>query len=142
QGIHVKRAFVIGHPVAHSRSPLIHRHWLDQYGIDGSYDAIDVTPEALPAFLERLRQGEFVGGNVTVPLKEAVFALVDRHDLETQRLGAYNTLVRIATSGGGDVQGSNTDLHGFLANLDAAAPGWDDGLDQAILLGAGGAARA
>ncbi|HEV7277860.1 MAG TPA: shikimate dehydrogenase [Devosiaceae bacterium] len=138
----MKRAFVIGHPIAHSRSPLIHRYWLDRYGIDGSYEAIDVAPEVLPAFLERLRQGEFVGGNVTVPHKEAVFSLVDHHDLETKHLGAYNTLGRMETAGSGEVRGTNTDLHGFLANLDAAAPGWDDGLDQAILLGAGGAARA
>lgn len=138
----MKRAFVIGHPIAHSRSPLIHRHWLDRYGINGSYEAIDVAPEELPAFLDRLRQGEFVGGNVTVPHKEAAYELVDRHDIDTGHLGAYNTLVRVETSGGGEVHGANTDLYGFLANLDAAAPGWDDDLDQAILLGAGGAARA
>jgi shikimate dehydrogenase len=71
------KAFVIGHPISHSRSPLIHGTWLAEYGIDGSYEAIDVAPAALPAFFTRLRSGEFAGGNVTIPHKEAVFALCD-----------------------------------------------------------------
>ena len=130
--------FVIGHPVAHSRSPLIHGSWIAEHGLDGSYAAIDVAPDALPAFFARLRRGEFAGGNVTIPHKEAVFALCDSVDPLARTIGAVNTLV-VAN---GRVHGTNTDYLGFLGNLDATAPGWSDGLDQAIVLGAGGAARA
>ena len=137
-----KRAFVVGHPITHSRSPLIHRTWLRQYGIDGNYDPVDVTPETLPGFLDRIRGGEFVGGNVTVPLKEHAFELVDFHDVDTCHIRAYNTLTTSRTSDGVMVAGRNTDLHGFLANLDQQALGWDEDLDHAIILGAGGAARA
>ena len=132
------KAFVIGHPINHSRSPLIHGTWLAEHGIDGSYAAIDVAPAALPAFFERLRSGEFAGGNVTIPHKEAVFALCDEVDPLVRTIGAVNTLVVRA----GKVLGSNTDYLGFLGNLDAAAPGWADGAGDAIVIGAGGAARA
>lgn len=138
----MKRAFVIGHPIKHSRSPLIHGHWLAEHGIDGSYDAIDIAPADLPSFLDRIRSGEFVGGNVTVPHKEEAFKLVDFSDVDTVHLGAFNTLVGQPTDSGISIYGTNTDLYGFLANLDAGAPGWSEGLDNAIVLGAGGAARA
>lgn len=132
------KAFVIGHPINHSRSPLIHGSWLAEHGIDGSYEAIDVAPAALPAFFDRLRSGEFAGGNVTIPHKEAVFALCDAVDPLARKIGAVNTLV----VRDGMVHGTNTDYLGFLGNLDAGAPGWSDGLQSAIVLGAGGAARA
>jgi shikimate dehydrogenase len=132
------KAFVIGHPIAHSRSPLIHRSWLARYGIDGSYDAIDIAPDALPAFFDRLRRGEFAGGNVTIPHKEAVFALCDSVDPLATTIGAVNTLV----ARDGRVHGSNSDYLGFLGNLDAGAPGWSDAARPALVLGAGGAARA
>lgn len=138
----MKRAFVIGHPIGHSRSPLIHGHWLKTYGIDGSYTPYDVTPEDLPGFLDRIRSGEFVGGNVTVPHKEDVFRLVAHRDPETAHLGAFNTLVGRPGPDGISIAGSNTDLYGFLANLDQRAPGWSEGMENAIVLGAGGAARA
>ena len=134
----MKRAFVIGHPIAHSRSPLIHGHWIKQYGIDGSYEAIDVAPDALPAFFERLAAGEFVGGNVTIPLKEQVYAMVDELDPLAEEIGAVNTLVLKGT----EVSGFNTDYIGFLGNLDQSAPGWDEDLQEVVVLGAGGAARA
>ncbi len=137
--IHVKKAFVIGHPIKHSRSPLIHGTWLAEHGIAGSYEAIDVAPEDLPAFVARLRQGEFVGGNVTIPHKEAVFALCDSVDPLARTIGAANTLVRQPD---GRIHGFNTDYMGFLGNLDQNAPGWAEGLERAIVLGAGGAARA
>jgi shikimate dehydrogenase len=136
--IHVKRAFVIGHPIAHSRSPLIHGYWLERYGIAGSYEAIDVAPAGLGEFFGRLGAGEFAGGNVTIPHKEAVFALVDELDPLAEEIGAVNTLVLR----GEDVVGFNTDYLGFLGNLDQNAPGWDKGLDEVVVLGAGGAARA
>ena len=132
------KAFVIGHPINHSRSPLIHGTWLAEHGIDGSYEAIDVAPAALPAFFGRLRQGEFAGGNVTIPHKESVFALCDAVDPLARKIGAVNTLV----VRDGKVLGSNSDYLGFLGNLDAAAPGWSDGLASAMVIGAGGAARA
>jgi len=132
------KAFVIGHPIAHSRSPLIHGSWIAEHEIDGSYTAIDVSPADLPGFFERLRTGEFAGGNVTIPHKEAVFALCDSVDPLAETIGAVNTLV-VET---GRVHGTNTDYLGFLGNLDAGAPGWSDGLETAIVLGAGGAARA
>jgi shikimate dehydrogenase len=134
----VKRAFVIGHPIRHSRSPLIHGTWLKAYRIEGSYEAIDVEPAGLPALFARLRSGEFVGGNVTIPLKEEVFALCDSVDPLATTIGAVNTLV----ASGGKVHGFNTDLMGFLGNLDQGSPGWSEGLEEAIVLGAGGAARA
>ena len=134
-----KKAFVIGHPISHSRSPLIHGTWLDAYGIDGSYEAIDVAPDDLAVFIDRLRRGEFAGGNVTIPHKEPVFALCDSVDPMARAIGAVNTLVGQA---GGRIHGFNTDFIGFLGNLDQNAPGWSNGLDEAIVLGAGGACRA
>lgn len=132
------KAFVIGHPINHSRSPLIHRTWLAEHGIDGSYEPIDVPPDALPAFFDRLRSGEFAGGNVTIPHKQAVFALCDEVDPLARTIGAVNTLV----VRDGKVLGSNTDYLGFLGNLDAGAPQWERSAQPAIVLGAGGAARA
>ena len=134
----MKKAFVIGHPIKHSRSPLIHGTWLKQYGIDGSYEPIEVVPDALPAFFTRLRTGEFAGGNVTIPHKEQVFALADSVDPLATTIGAVNTLV----VNDGRIHGFNTDYMGFLGNLDQNAPGWGRGLRRAIVLGAGGAARA
>lgn len=134
----MKRAFVIGHPINHSRSPMIHSYWLDLYGIHGTYEAIDVAPDALPDFFARLRTGEFRGGNVTIPHKEMAFALCDERDPLAESIGAVNTLV----VNDGEIWGTNTDYLGFLGNLDQAAPGWDKGLDDAIVLGAGGACRA
>ncbi len=133
-----RKAFVIGHPIAHSRSPLIHGTWLAEHAIDGSYEAIDVAPADLPGFFERLRAGEFVGGNVTIPHKEAVFALCDTVDPLARSIGAVNTLV----AEGERVHGTNTDYLGFLGNLDQGAPGWSDAGGPAIVVGAGGAARA
>lgn len=132
------RAFVIGHPIAHSRSPLIHGFWLSQYGIDGSYEAIDIAPETMPAFFARLRAGEFAGGNVTIPLKLIAHELCDKVDDDATLIGAVNTLI----AKDGKISGFNTDHFGLLGNLDQHAPGWDKNLRTAIVLGAGGAARA
>ena len=134
----MKRAFVIGHPIAHSRSPLIHNYWLERYGIAGSYEAMDVAPSELGTFFTGLKSGTFAGGNVTIPHKEAVYALVDELDPLAEEIGAVNTLVLK----GERVVGLNTDYMGFLGNLDQAAPGWDKGLEEVVVLGAGGASRA
>lgn len=134
----MKKAFVIGHPIAHSKSPLIHQSWIAEHGLDASYEAIDVAPDDLAAFVARLRDGEFVGGNVTIPHKEEVMGLIEEIDPLAAKIGAVNTLV----VDNGTISGSNTDYVGFLANLDAASPGWDKGLESALVIGAGGASRA
>ncbi len=132
------KAFVCGHPIAHSRSPSIHGYWLARHAISGSYTTIDVPPAEFGAFLLRVRSGDFVGGNITIPHKEAAFAAVDRCDAAAQAIGAVNTVWRE----GSMLWGANTDAYGFAANLDDRAPGWDLGRRIAVVLGAGGAARA
>lgn len=133
-----RRCFIIGHPVAHSRSPLIHGYWLSEHGLSGSYERVDVAPAQVPAFLARLRAGEFAGGNVTVPDKEVVLPLLDEVSATARAMGAANTL----WMEGGRLHGDNTDAYGFLAHLDARAAGWSDRSGTALVLGAGGAARA
>lgn len=133
-----RRCFIIGHPVAHSRSPLIHRHWLAEHGLAGSYERVDVPPAEVPGFLARLRAGEFAGGNVTVPNKEIVLPLLDEVSETARAMGAANTL----WMEDGRLLGDNTDAYGFLAHLDACVPGWAGRSGTALVLGAGGAARA
>ena len=133
----MKRAFVVGHPIAHSRSPKIHGHWLARYGIAGSYEAIDVAPSDFAAFLEGLAGNGYRGGNVTIPHKEAAFALAARRDRAAEEIGAVNTL----WFEDGALWGGNTDGHGFAANLDDQVPGWAAN-GPAVVLGAGGASRA
>lgn len=134
------RAFVTGFPVKHSRSPMIHGHWLKGFGIAGTYQAIEVAPADFPDFIAALKDGSsgFVGGNVTIPHKEQAFALADAPDELATELGAANTLhIR-----DGRLCATNTDGYGFLNNLDDRAPGWTDRKDRAVVLGAGGASRA
>lgn len=132
------RCFVIGHPIAHSRSPLIHGSWIAQHRLDGSYERIDVAPAELESFIGRLRSGAFAGGNVTVPHKEAVLTQLDEISETARAMGAVNTIWRE----NGRLHGDNTDAAGFLGHLDASLPGWDRQARTALLLGAGGAARA
>ncbi len=133
------RAFVTGFPVKHSRSPLIHRHWLELAKINGSYEIIEVTPENFADFMENLSSGRsgFVGGNVTIPHKQQAFALAVKADEIAVELGAANTL----WLEDGRLCATNTDGYGFAANLDQWAPRWDQA-DSAVILGAGGASRA
>jgi shikimate dehydrogenase len=132
------KAFIIGHPIKHSRSPLIHGYWLKQHGINGSYERIDVAPVNFGNFLESFHEQGFVGGNVTIPHKEAAFAGVERRTERAERLGAVNTL----WIENGVLWGDNTDVLGFMANLDLSlGTGWDQDVDTALVLGAGGAAR-
>ncbi len=133
-----RRCFVIGHPIAHSRSPLIHGSWIAEHGLDGSYERIDVAPAALPSFIARVRSGEFAGGNVTVPHKEASLVLVDDLSPVARAMGAVNTIWR----DDGRLFGDNTDAAGFLAHLDGSVPGWSQRVRTALILGSGGAARA
>lgn len=131
-------ACVIGWPVAHSRSPAIHRFWLHQFGIDGDYVPVAVEPEGVAAFFKDFTTSGYVGGNVTVPHKEAAFVAVDELDAAASAIGAVNTL----WIHGGKLVGENTDSLGFLANLDEEAQSWDKDPGAAVVLGAGGAARA
>ncbi|WP_334175637.1 shikimate dehydrogenase [Pseudoxanthobacter sp.] len=134
----IPRAGVIGWPVAHSRSPVIHGHWLARYGLQGRYDRIAVDPAEAEAFFAGFRDSGLAGANVTVPYKEAAAKACDVLDPLAEALGAVNTL----WIEDGRLNGTNTDVTGFLANLDAEAPGWDAGGGAAVVLGAGGAARA
>jgi shikimate dehydrogenase len=133
------RAFVAGHPIAHSRSPLIHGHWLAEHGIDGTYARLDVAPADFPAFVRGLSESGYAGGNITIPHKEAAFALADALTPRAKKIGAVNTLV---VGRDGRVQGDNTDAPGFCAHLDQTlGSGWPE-RGTAVVLGAGGAARA
>jgi shikimate dehydrogenase len=132
------RAGVVGWPIEHSRSPMIHRYWLKQLGIAGSYEKFAVRPGEFLEFAARIREGELVGANVTVPHKEAAFAACDDRTPVAEALGAVNTLWRQD----GRLMGDNTDVAGFLANMDEATPRWAERRRLAIVIGAGGAARA
>ncbi|CAO4168756.1 shikimate dehydrogenase [Methylorubrum aminovorans] len=134
------RAFVVGHPIRHSRSPLIHGHWLAEHGLDGTYERIDVAPDAFEAFFRGLPGSGFAGGNVTIPHKEAAYRLADSLTPRAQRIGAVNTLI----VEGDRVRGDNTDAPGFIGHLDQSlGEGWADRTGgTALVLGAGGAARA
>lgn len=132
------RAFVIGHPIAHSRSPMLHGYWLHKLGIEGSYERVDVPPEEVAAFFARFREEGWIGGNVTVPNKTAVIPFLNRIDVDAKAMGAVNAI----SWSGDDLVGGNTDAIGFIANIDERAPGWDRGGRKAVVLGAGGAARA
>jgi shikimate dehydrogenase len=132
-----KAACVIGWPVGHSRSPLIHNYWIKQLGLDAEYRREAVAPEQFKDFITHLAERGYVGANVTVPHKEAALALSEPDD-RARAVGAANTL----WLDGSRLRSTNTDVEGFIGNLDATAPGWDRGLQSALVLGAGGAARA
>jgi len=132
-----RAACIIGWPAGHSRSPIIHNYWIRQHGIAGEYRKEAVPPEEFAGFLARMAERGYVGANVTIPHKEAALAL-SLPDERARAVGAANTLWR----DGGTLRSTNTDVEGFLGNLDAAAPGWDRDLEGALVLGAGGSARA
>jgi shikimate dehydrogenase len=129
-------ACLIGWPAAHSRSPLIHHYWLRTLGIEGGYVIEAVPPNEFGDFVLRLSVRGFVGANVTIPHKERALAL-SKPDDRARAVGAANTL----WFGDGELRSTNTDVEGFINNLDACAPGWD-GAEEALVLGAGGASRA
>lgn len=133
-----ERACVIGHPIAHSRSPMMHGYWIAQHGLDAVYDKLDVPPEALGDFFHRFRDLSWIGANVTIPHKLAVMDHVDRVDDIALAMGAVNCI----HWEGETLVGGNTDALGFMGSLDEAHPGWDKSARRALILGAGGAARA
>jgi shikimate dehydrogenase len=132
-------AGVIGHPIAHSKSPQLHGHWLKKYGLVGHYVPMDVAPEDLETVLRTLPKAGFVGTNVTVPHKEAVLRLADHVTERASLIGAANTLV---FQEDGSIHADNTDGYGFLENLRSGAPDWTPSDGPAVVFGAGGAARA
>ncbi len=135
----MRRACVIGWPVEHSRSPLIHRYWLKLYGIDGAYEKEAVRPEDFESFLGSLAARGYAGANVTLPHKEAALRAAAIADEAARAIGAANTLWLDQT---GRLCASNTDAYGFMTNLDEKAPDWNEGRRPVLVLGAGGAARA
>jgi shikimate dehydrogenase len=132
-----KAVCVIAWPAGHSRSPLIHNYWINRHKLDAEYRREAVPPDKFAAFVENLRGNGYIGANITVPHKEAALAASEPDD-RARAVGAANTL----WYDDGTLQSTNTDVEGFLANLDVAAPGWDRGLETAVVLGAGGGARA
>jgi shikimate dehydrogenase len=131
-----RAACLIGWPAAHSRSPLIHHYWLRKLGIAGGYNIEAVPPEGFAEFVLHLSTHGFVGANVTIPHKERALIL-SKPDERASAVGAANTL----WYEGDELRSTNTDIEGFINNLDACAPGWDTAT-EALVLGAGGAARA
>lgn len=132
-------AGVMGWPVGHSRSPMLHGHWLRRYGIDGAYVPMAVHPEKIGQALAALPALGFAGCNLTLPHKETALPYLAEIDGAAQRIGAVNTVIVRAD---GTLAGSNTDAFGFLENLKAGAPDWRPGAGPAVMIGAGGAARA
>jgi shikimate dehydrogenase len=133
----VRAACIIGWPVEHSRSPLIHNYWLKTYGIAGEYRREAVPPDEFEGFVQSLAARDYVGANVTLPHKEKALAF-SLPDENAKAVGAANTL----WIAGGFLHATNTDVEGFLNNLDACAPQWDRGLGNVVVVGAGGAAHA
>jgi shikimate dehydrogenase len=133
----MKRACVIGWPVSHSLSPLIHGYWLKEHGLEGAYVKEAVEPKDFGGFLTSLAARGYCGANITVPHKIDAFRLCELPDEAASAIGAVNTLWFDA----GRLAGSNTDAYGFAANLENQSPGWDRG-GPAVVIGAGGAARA
>jgi shikimate dehydrogenase len=132
----VRAVCVIGWPVEHSRSPLIHNYWIKQLGLNAQYRREAISPDRFAEFVGHLAEHGYVGANVTVPHKEAALA-ASNPDRLAIAVGAANTL----WLDGGKLRSTNTDVDGFLANLDITVPFWDRGLKSALVLGAGGAAR-
>ena len=133
------QAGVIGWPVSHSLSSRLHGFWLKELGIDGTYSALAVAPDGLENSLRSLPERGFAGVNLTLPHKEAAATIVDTMDSVANRIGAVNTIV---VGADGSLAGSNTDGYGFIENLKSSAPEWTADNKSAVILGAGGAARA
>ena len=133
----IKRACVIGWPIKHSRSPLIHGYWIKQHGLNADYRREEVPPDQFEAFIKSLPAHGYVGANITIPHKEAALAASEPDD-RARAVGAANTL----WLDDGRLRSTNTDVEGFIDNLDAAVPYWDRDDGEAVVLGAGGSSRA
>ena len=132
-------AGVMGWPVDHSLSPRLHGYWLEANGIDGAYLPLAVAPEHFAQALRVLALLGFRGVNITVPHKEAALDVVDVAGPLARRIGAVNTII---VRGDGTLEGTNTDAYGFTEHLKATVPDWQASRGPAVIIGAGGAARA
>jgi len=132
-------AGIMGWPVTHSRSPALHGFWLDDTGIDGAYLPLPVRPQHIEQALRALPILGFCGCNLTIPHKQAALSVVERVEPLARRIGAINTIV---IGSDGSIEGRNTDAFGFCENLFDAVPYWQPEAGPAVILGAGGAARA
>ena len=132
-------AGVLGWPVAHSRSPVLHRYWLERHGLAGDYVKLPVRPENLARGLRALPDLGFAGVNLTIPHKEAALALLDTVEPQARAIGAVNT---VTVNDDGSLHGANSDAFGFIENLKAGAPDWRAAAGPVMMLGAGGADRA
>lgn len=139
----IMKAGVIGHPIKHSKSPLIHNYWIRRYDVNASYEAIDIAPEELEQRIRALVKDGFKGFNVTIPHKQSIMEVCDEVDEIAQKVGAVNTVI---VSEDGKLRGTNTDVFGFIENLKEAERqfgySWNIAHGSALVLGAGGAARA
>ena len=131
--------YVIGHPIAHSKSPQIHGHWINHFGLDAHYDVMDIKPELLERRLDELRSMGVKGFNVTIPHKQAIMPMLDRLDETAEKIGAVNTVIR---DDEGHWVGYNTDAYGFIENLRQQDATWKPENGPVALYGAGGAAFA
>ncbi len=134
----MRKACVIGWPIEHSRSPMIHGYWLQSLQIDGSYEKRAVRPEDARQFLQGLGRAGYAGCNVTVPLKQIAFETADEKDESARAVGAANTI----WLDDGRICAANTDTYGFMTHLATTVPDWHQRDKPALVLGAGGAARA
>lgn len=132
-------AAVIGHPIAHSKSPNVHGYWLRKYGLKGHYIPMDIAPEKLVDLLPRLADLGFVGANVTIPHKEKVMEIADLITDRATLIGATNTLIFRKD---GRIHADNTDGYGFIENIRQTIPDWNPKSGPAVVFGAGGASRA
>jgi len=132
------RAAVVGWPIKHSRSPLIHNYWLERHGISERYDKLAIEPDRFPDFVRNLAQSGLRGCNVTIPHKQMAFAMADVRHPDAEAVKAANTL----WLENGRLHATNTDTYGFMTHLATSSPNWQDGNGQVALLGAGGATRA
>jgi len=133
------KAAVIGCPIKHSKSPLIHGYWLNKYNISGSYDAIEVTEDGFREQIDKIFDQGYSGFNVTVPHKIRIMDICDLIDDNAKAIGAVNTVVKLSD---GRVEGGNTDAFGFIENIKKNAPKFKFDNNIAMILGAGGASRA
>lgn len=132
-------AGVMGQPIMHSRSPMLHNYWLEAHGLKGRYVPLAIAPEGLAAALKALKPLGFSGCNLTIPHKQAAMAVVDELDNASQKIGAISC---VTVREDGTLAGSNNDWIGFVRNLKEAKPDWRASAGAAVVLGAGGASRA
>ncbi|MDE0591006.1 shikimate dehydrogenase [Halocynthiibacter sp. C4] len=132
-------AGVIGSPIAHSRSPAVHGHWLKKYGIQGYYVPMHIERPDLREAIRTLPKLGFIGVNVTIPHKEEVLEMADLVTDRAALIGAANTLIFRKD---GKIHADNTDGYGFIENIRQGAPDWEPDIGPAVVFGAGGAARA